>query len=839
MRLRSIVIVTFFAIQLQAQQPNDQLLTALDSTIQHYASALEQPDLFLHTDKTIYVPQESIWFTAYILNKATTGVQHTLYTVLVEESTKKILASERFMIDSGMAKGSLLLPDSISPGEYRLLAYTNTRLTHQSQPTFQQSITIKNNGAKLFRLSFQPSPVLSDADDYIRFKYKVLTDYGGLASKGYLSYILLADGKEIQQKKKEEIDAFGEVSFSLLKKEVWHKKIKLIATIARGQDKQDIQAIIPLFEDVAFVRIYPESGPLVVNRSSRVALEIKNGLGVPVAAKGQLLEDNAPVSSFKTDQYGNVIVELKPLTGKKYTIKLEDGYKHIECDSFPIDASGFTLRVNKPVIKDSSFQVEIHASDTGVCHILVHNYRSTFFSATIRLSKKSAVMPLSTALMPEGVSTITIFDAKGDPRAERAVYIQKSSSSSAQVNIKVDSSSNLFTSTDSYYGKRQPLSLKVTVTDGQGKPVRSRFSLSCVLTSRLDTTRMPDIVRFQRFDRFLPEGTAMPGSQYLENTANIEMLLLTKFWTKYKWKEIDAVELPKQGSLCDVGDLYYKGRRIKERVNLMIFSDDHTYPISTDSNGHFELPPDYLRVKAGSRVSILVMNKKRFQDYTINFSNQCQTTDTSVAVASHPEASYPKAELSVDEQQQLKGAMKAVYVIKKLNDGIFRSSNCNDFVCPSNILNCTFHKAGRRPMNGESYIYLTKNSLMSVASMPTVIYKGDCGIDTAQAGFLKKVKGISYAKEFYVANYVQHDQPQPDMRSTIFWDYVRETDEKGEATLEFPTNDLSGRFVFILQGISDNGAISKKEYFKVAESETAPHGIASSLDRTLQFEEYP
>lgn len=551
------------------------------------------------------------------MNKAALAGQHTLHTVLVEEATKKIWASERFFLVEGIAKGTLLLPDSILPGEYRLFAFTNSRLTHPSQPAFQQSITIRNSESKTFQLSFQPSPVSSAPDDSVRFKYKVLTDYGGLASKGEFSYVLLADGKKLQSAKKE-IDAFGEVSFSLLKQHAWNKKLKLVATISRGAEKQDFQAAVPLFEDVAFVRHYPESGHLVFNHPARIALEIKNGLGVPIAIKGQLLEDNIPLTSFTTDQYGNAVLPLTPLPGKSYAIQLEEGYKHVVCDSFRIDQEGFTLRIDKPVLTDSLFQVEILAPDTGLCHILVHDYRNTFFSAKLRLNKKRSILSLPAANIPEGVATITLFDAAGNPRAERAVYVPQHSP--VNVTLAIDTSSAA-SSRLSSFGKRQPLFVTVTTTNALGQPVKSRFSLACVLSSRLDSTRMPDIVRFQNFDRFLPAATAMPGSQYLADAANIEMLLLTKFWTKYKWNEIKSVALPEmQESFCDAGDLY-----------------------------------------------------------------------------------------------------------------------------------------------------------------------------------------------------IQHAPPAPDMRSTVFWTYLQETNEDGKAIITFPTNDLAGRFVCILQGISDESAISAKAYFNVPE----------------------
>ncbi|WP_315814604.1 hypothetical protein [Paraflavitalea speifideaquila] len=50
--------------------------------------------------------------------------------------------------------------------------------------------------------------------------------------------------------------------------------------------------------------------------------------------------------------------------------------------------------------------------------------------------------------------------------------------------------------------------------------------------------------------------------------------------------------------------------------------------------------------------------------------------------------------------------------------------------------------------------------------------------------------------------------------STLFWTYKVLTDEQGEATLQFSTNDLNGRFTCLLQGYSAEGVISGKTFLK-------------------------
>lgn len=90
-----------------------------------YGQQRDVVDLYLHVDKNVYLHNENIWFTAYVLNNPAQE-QHTLYTLLVNDSSKAIVATQRFVISSGLAGGSVFLPDSIPAGNYRLIAYTNS-----------------------------------------------------------------------------------------------------------------------------------------------------------------------------------------------------------------------------------------------------------------------------------------------------------------------------------------------------------------------------------------------------------------------------------------------------------------------------------------------------------------------------------------------------------------------------------------------------------------------------------------------------------------------------------------------------------------------------------------
>ncbi len=166
-----ILLLILFSYSYSATSQIQQYSTAnLQNRFDRYAASRQQVDLYLHVDKSVYLHNENIWFTAYVLNSLPGAVeQNTLYVCTRgRNSTRKIVASDRFVLDHGLGGGSLFLPDSLPGSVYRLLAYTNTYSTHQDHFIFQQAITLKSADPPLYKLAklsqypgkVEPDPVI-------------------------------------------------------------------------------------------------------------------------------------------------------------------------------------------------------------------------------------------------------------------------------------------------------------------------------------------------------------------------------------------------------------------------------------------------------------------------------------------------------------------------------------------------------------------------------------------------------------------------------------------------------------------------------------------------------
>jgi hypothetical protein len=67
--------------------------------------------------------------------------------------------------------------------------------------------------------------------------------------------------------------------------------------------------------------------------------------------------------------------------------------------------------------------------------------------------------------------------------------------------------------------------------------------------------------------------------------------------------------------------------------------------------------------------------------------------------------------------------------------------------------------------------------------------------------------GYSKFKEFYSPNYEKpNDNPDPDMRSTLYWNpYIITNKQSPRVKIEFYNNDITKKFLVVLEGVNGNG----------------------------------
>lgn len=712
-----IVIGYLFYIPVDAQELTPD---SIYKRLAESSSAFHHTQLYLHADKSVYVHNENIWFTAYILNSPhDLPENHTLYVCLSNRATHGVVASEKFIMQNGLAAGYMFLPDSISPGDYDLLAYTNMYIYERSPRPFQQLVKLRAPSTTSPLAPKQTTPV---AATNIRFQW------------------------------------------------------------------------------------FPEGGDLLQGARNQLAFEITLD-GQPVQAKGYLLEDGTYLGPIQSNSAGLGKVDFTPLPGKKYSVEItEPKAVSVQSDFPEIKSSGFSMRIEKGVIGDTAI-VKIEGAGKKAW-LIMHNYVDAFHFVPLDMTRGRVTVKLPIEHIPAGLATLTLLDSTTHPCAERTVF------------VGYDSLPDIQMTTDSaQYHTRSKVVLKIKALDKKGKPLITSFSLASVLFKRIDTTSYQDIVPFSLYSNYVNAGIIPKVFSFnLGSRQDIEMFLLTRCWTKYAKPQVNKILLKHADdiSMNMGGQVLFKNKPLKDSVEVSLVNGENIGLFYTDRSGYFTLPIEETRQRPDDRLTMFI-NKKFKEDYRIVFKNDDSIVNNRLAKVVYPLPLHYKAALQeevIPSFNNVKTLSAVVIQSKKKQDAdffnstrVYKSRTCNDYICMYNILNCKNHPTGGTALVA-GQTYTGPGGQQFVYECPNNIYQ-----DPAEIIF--KLKGRYYTKKFYVADYSAFSPPEPETLSTIMWQPQVITDEKGETTISFYTNDIAGIFSCIIEGVSDKGPISGKKLVKV------------------------
>ena len=100
--------------------------------------------LYLHTDRDLYFPGETIWMKSYITVSSSGRLKpgaENVYLQLSNENGNPLFKANLMSVD-GQAPGYMFLPDTLVPGNYILSAYTDYMLNFGNESFFNKTISI-------------------------------------------------------------------------------------------------------------------------------------------------------------------------------------------------------------------------------------------------------------------------------------------------------------------------------------------------------------------------------------------------------------------------------------------------------------------------------------------------------------------------------------------------------------------------------------------------------------------------------------------------------------------------------------------------------------------------
>ncbi len=171
---------------------------AIPERFKQYNSSSKHEKLYVHTDKDFYLAGELLWFKIYNVDGARfqpADLSKIAYVEILDKENKPVMQA-KIQLRKGKGNGSFYLPVSVNSGNYKLRAYTNWMKNFSAACYFEKSLSIVNTlktlttpaadtTAKLHRIAFFPEGGNLVKETTSKIAFQVTDPFGkGVDCKG-------------------------------------------------------------------------------------------------------------------------------------------------------------------------------------------------------------------------------------------------------------------------------------------------------------------------------------------------------------------------------------------------------------------------------------------------------------------------------------------------------------------------------------------------------------------------------------------------------------------------------------------------------------------------------
>ncbi|MFP4467894.1 MAG: TonB-dependent receptor plug domain-containing protein [Bacteroidales bacterium] len=785
--------INYSQAQESLREPHRNLLEQLEKMETEYP----RQTAFLHTDKQEYLAGEIIWLKAYLVN-ATTLEPDTLSTNFYVEliNTESGIAEVMLLrLEEGFAHGDILLPDSLSEGNYQLRAYTDWMRNFDDDFFFTKDIYVYN-------------PI---EENFIK-------------------------------------------TWDVLKNRWFNWRL--------GRQRDNMQ--------FAF---FPEGGQMIAGKENRVAFKSANALGAGVEASGVLVDDNGnEVLEFSTFHNGMGSFTFTPEEGRNYHANIKYANGDTERERLPdTESMGYMLSAD---IAGGEIQVQVHTNlDTGTVpradevFLVAQTRGRAYYTENTRLVDGSVNLSIPTDKFPTGTCQLTLFDAAGQPIAERLVFVNHGNIAEADLE-----GLSATTVEDPEGDSREGLSLDVQLPDDVSG---GSYSLAVIDTPEDAPDHSANIASELLIFAGLSYKTEDPWYYLSEPEGDparaLDLVMMTHGWKRFDWEAIAEGEFPEirhdfpSGvSISGQMEARSSGRDTGiTDIELAVIAEDDSvrvFKTTTDREGNFEFPtieqdgiftaefrPDdrYER-----RIMDINLNVRKFED--LEFKRNFDTRPKQVTSRGDDWEKVDKPETILSKRQIAQENNEPLSMFGVPNQVIYFEDVRDQYSHMLDVLRTRVRGlrivSGEITLRGPSSLFFSNEPLFMVDEMAvsrgtflnTSVEDVDrlAVITGADAAILGS-RGANGALIIYTRRSDQMRRPsyeylmagfheptetfdsmmdtrlyrETGMNRTLFWEARLETGETGNKTFSFPVDEHVRNMRVIVQGIDKNGRITFSQFF--------------------------
>lgn len=377
---------------------------------------------------------------------------------------------------------------------------------------------------------------------------------GGIPEGAKVTAIARVDGQEVARVETmvRETGA-AEVRFDL-PKEIERGEGSLTFVIEDGGVIESASKTLPILLQTLDLQLFPEGGDLVAGVVNRVYFEAKTPYGKPADIKGVVLgvpadvpfEHGFPVPAaqgLSTTHEGRGVFTFTPEPGMKYYLKITEPSSVTQAFELPeVQSDGVRLTVPKSVIAaDDNIYVSLYGVMMRSGEVVVsqrekivarHSYAGLSGMRAENpgeTNSNNVVLKMQLGDDVSGILTVTAYDAKGNPLAERLIYRAPKN----QVNIEIVPNS-------AHYTPGGEVQLTIKTTDQDGKPVAAVAGVTVtddavleMIETREQAPSLPAMVFLEQEVQDLADAHVYLDANNEDAAEQLDLLLGTQGWRRF------------------------------------------------------------------------------------------------------------------------------------------------------------------------------------------------------------------------------------------------------------------------------------------------------------------
>lgn len=825
---------------------------------------LQQEKVYLHTDKSVYVVGDKLWFRAYQVHAA--GMfpmiySNYVYVDLIDQRDSLIRRVKVVHRDSCFY-GQIDIPKDLQQGDYCLRAFTYYMQNIGEDYFFKKKIRIIN--PKDSRVWSNVTYTKNRENNYTA-TIQLLDGQGEPYDRVSLSYVA-GERKDPSSEKGVRTDSEGKFDVKI---DTTMKTIEI--EFRDGQPFPFKRCIyIPSQLKDFDVQFFPEGGSLLSNNWQQVAFKAIGADGRAVHATGNVYMDSIVVASIETEHDGMGKFRLPVNPGMTFyaIMRTDEGVeKRFELPA--ASETGWGIAVTR---QDSVLHYRVikgrHAVLPEELYAVVHSR-----GILIGLNRVNGLMKgtVELANVPEGISHIVLIDGEGNVYSQRLFFVKRNQR--PELKISTDKST---------YIARERVEMEIDFEEAYKGILEGSFSISVTDDQKVMQDSLEDHILSNLLLTSDLKGYIEHPAYYFSDTTpevarHLDLVMMTHGWTRFDISKLVKGKFNELKYPLEVGQVIsghvnnFLGKKSKGANIVLLSNYGLCRMVETDESGNFLISglafPDSttfvvqaLSAKGRRGVTVKVDQdeflpmhymlpntleaKKKEDDFYKKFAqNYYYENGEKIYVLDEVLVSRRKQSKSysfydhlsahqLDSSRIAEFAAMPIEIIIQQLPGVTlekddEGEDCfkhfgrklyvlvNDFeermdqirLIPTEALLCI---SLLDRMQGQIFFgERGENGVLIISADPMWRPK-----DLGRPNVLPfKIMGYQIPSEFYVPKYevdsVRLDN-RYDKRSTIYWQPVVKITKNEPAKLSFYTADTYGKYSVIVEGITSKGVICRK-----------------------------